>query len=206
MCPKCTRDVETSEHIFRGCPSIAEKWRKLDFEWPNDIANGVESYIRNVDVVQRKLHVRRVENESWKPPKDPFLKINFDAAFQGNDRRSYSGAVSLGDRFRDSIGDGRRGRLVSDKKDESCTYTIKRGVDERWEYLSGRVCVGLCERCDGQRSARMTVGGKGKKWWRCSLMASQETLMGFEGGKGCRFGFHGVADCPWKGKVDACSM
>ncbi|MBA0849922.1 hypothetical protein Goshw_022779 [Gossypium schwendimanii] len=116
MRPKCTRDVETSEHIFRDCPSIAEIWRKISNSlmillmdlyknglitlFPHSLLlyeELVESYIRDVDVVQRKLHVRRVENESWKPPKDPFLKINFDAAFQGNDRRSYSGVMEEGD-------------------------------------------------------------------------------------------------------------
>ncbi|MBA0770339.1 hypothetical protein Gotri_018990 [Gossypium trilobum] len=125
MCSKFTGDVKTSKHIFRGYPSVAKIWRKLDFEWPDDIANGslqewlnyivstfstttcriddliiskhkiqrVESYIREVDVVQRKLPIRRVENECWKPLEAHFLKINFDATFQRNDRRSCTGIV-----------------------------------------------------------------------------------------------------------------
>ncbi|MBA0793209.1 hypothetical protein Gohar_017627, partial [Gossypium harknessii] len=183
MCPKCTRDVETCEHIFRDCPSIAEIWRKRIL-LSQDIIHKVESYIRDVDVVQRKLHVRReiilggnyqkLGGSSGRLKNNSKLSHTYEFSSRGP---CMSSGSKFGDRFRDSIGDGRRGRLVSDRKDESCTYTIKRGVDERWEYLSGRVCVGLCEGCDGQRSARMTVGGRGKKWWRCSLMASQETLM-----------------------------
>lgn len=144
MCPKCTRDVETSEHIFSDYPSVAEIWRKLDLEWPDNIANSslqdwlnyivssfstttcravictlwyiwstrnrlihdrriilsqdiihiVEAYIREVNGVQRKLPVKRVKCERWRLLEASFLKVNFDAAFKGNDRRSCTEIVT----------------------------------------------------------------------------------------------------------------
>ncbi|MBA0653759.1 hypothetical protein Goklo_020895, partial [Gossypium klotzschianum] len=86
-------DVKTSKHIFRGYPSVVKIWRKLDFEWPDDIANGSLQEWLNYIVSTAKLPIRRVENECWKPLEAHFLKINFDATFQRNDRRSCTGIV-----------------------------------------------------------------------------------------------------------------
>ncbi|MBA0812754.1 hypothetical protein Gohar_026693, partial [Gossypium harknessii] len=48
---------------------------------PHDIIYKVESYIREVDELQRKLPTRRVDSERWRPLEFPFHKLNFDAAF-----------------------------------------------------------------------------------------------------------------------------
>ncbi|MBA0597482.1 hypothetical protein Gorai_007286 [Gossypium raimondii] len=34
-----------------------------------------------------------MERERWKPPENPFVKINFDAAYKKDDNRSCSGIV-----------------------------------------------------------------------------------------------------------------
>ncbi|PPD93518.1 hypothetical protein GOBAR_DD09547 [Gossypium barbadense] len=34
-----------------------------------------------------------MERERWKPPENPFVKINFDAAYKKDDKRSCSGIV-----------------------------------------------------------------------------------------------------------------
>ncbi|KAG8481358.1 hypothetical protein CXB51_026131 [Gossypium anomalum] len=50
---------------------------------PHDIICKVESYIREVDELQRKLPTRRVGNKRWRPLEFLFHKLNFDAAFNG---------------------------------------------------------------------------------------------------------------------------
>ncbi|TYJ39892.1 hypothetical protein E1A91_A04G100800v1 [Gossypium mustelinum] len=59
-----------------------------------DIIHIVEAYIREVNGVQRKLPVKRVKSERWRLLEASFLKVNFDAAFKGNDRRSCTEIVT----------------------------------------------------------------------------------------------------------------
>ncbi|KAG8488156.1 hypothetical protein CXB51_018812 [Gossypium anomalum] len=43
--------------------------------------------------MQNKLPVGRIEYERWRPPDSPFLKINYDVAFNGKGMRSCTGIV-----------------------------------------------------------------------------------------------------------------
>ncbi|MBA0599707.1 hypothetical protein Gorai_005914, partial [Gossypium raimondii] len=61
----------------------------------HDIIYKVESYIREVDELQRKLPTRRVGNECWRPLEFPFHKLNFDAAFNRCGKRSCTGIVAV---------------------------------------------------------------------------------------------------------------
>lgn len=45
------------------------------------LAAKVHTYLSEFDVLQARLSVRRVGPELWQPPKDTWLKINFDVAF-----------------------------------------------------------------------------------------------------------------------------
>ncbi|MBA0578444.1 hypothetical protein Gorai_020726, partial [Gossypium raimondii] len=42
---------------------------------------------------ENKLPVGRIEYERWRPPDSPFLKINYDVAFNGKEMRSCTGIV-----------------------------------------------------------------------------------------------------------------
>ncbi|MBA0816643.1 hypothetical protein Gohar_001284 [Gossypium harknessii] len=53
-----------------------------------DISHKVIFYVREVDVINDKLPVQRVSYEKWRPPEEPFFKVNFDAAFQSHSKRA----------------------------------------------------------------------------------------------------------------------
>ncbi|MFQ6650620.1 hypothetical protein Gotur_023253 [Gossypium turneri] len=58
-----------------------------------DISHKVIFYVREVDVINDKLPVQRVSYEKWRPPEEPFFKVNFDAAFQSHSKRFCLGII-----------------------------------------------------------------------------------------------------------------
>ncbi|PPD82018.1 hypothetical protein GOBAR_DD21049 [Gossypium barbadense] len=68
---------------------IHERQKKSGLE----IANFVRSYIIELDGLEKVLPANLLGNESWKPPKSPFARINFDIAYNKKDNRSSSGLM-----------------------------------------------------------------------------------------------------------------
>lgn len=53
----------------------------------------VRSYLRELDGLKVVLPIKPKVEELWKPPKSPFVKINFDVTFRKDEHKSCSGIV-----------------------------------------------------------------------------------------------------------------
>ncbi|KAG8474807.1 hypothetical protein CXB51_031504 [Gossypium anomalum] len=97
-CPRCTNCPETTDYVF-DCPSAVAVWSRLGFRWAleqNQLQYKdwfIQSYIKEIDGVKKKLPVNPVQKENWKPPEGLNVKINFDAAFDRQNKRSCIGIV-----------------------------------------------------------------------------------------------------------------
>ncbi|MBA0758148.1 hypothetical protein Gotri_021170 [Gossypium trilobum] len=61
-----------------------------------EISDWTINYLRELDGLEKKTLTRRIGHEMWEPPCDPFIKINFDGAFNPYQERSSSEALWLG--------------------------------------------------------------------------------------------------------------
>ncbi|MBA0832438.1 hypothetical protein Goarm_016827, partial [Gossypium armourianum] len=53
-------------------------------------------YIIELDGLEIVLHVKCMGDTRWKPPDNPFVRINFDAAYKTTNKMSCSGLVIRG--------------------------------------------------------------------------------------------------------------
>ncbi|MFQ6636590.1 hypothetical protein Gotur_014152 [Gossypium turneri] len=127
--PRCINYPETTDHVFKDCPFAVAVWSRLGFRWSlkqnqlqykdwgfwmarNKLVHEnlvqfetyliqfIQSYIKEIDGVKKKLPVNPEQKENWKPPEGLNVKINFDAAFDRQKKRSCIGIV-----IRNSDGD-----------------------------------------------------------------------------------------------------
>ncbi|KAG8501226.1 hypothetical protein CXB51_003348 [Gossypium anomalum] len=83
-----------SLHVQFGIVDRKDKWiHERQKKSRLEIANFVRSYIIELDGLEKVLPANLLGNESWKPPKSPFARINFDIAYNKKDNRSCSGLV-----------------------------------------------------------------------------------------------------------------
>ncbi|KAK5824516.1 hypothetical protein PVK06_019291 [Gossypium arboreum] len=85
---------------------IPERQRKTGLK----VADFVRNYICELDGLRNVLLAKMMERERWKPPENPFVKINFDSAYKKDENRSCSGIV-----IKDSDGRVLGSRIVLNK-------------------------------------------------------------------------------------------
>ncbi|MBA0580709.1 hypothetical protein Gorai_022915, partial [Gossypium raimondii] len=91
----CLTSLETLEHIFRDCPSVAGVWDDLQIIWPNDFSEiSSQDWFYYVLVVSNITFSRQA-----RPSEGTMLKVNFDAASNANSMLSCAGIV-----IRDNLG------------------------------------------------------------------------------------------------------
>ncbi|MFQ6634274.1 hypothetical protein Gotur_011720 [Gossypium turneri] len=61
---------------------------KGDRQTPFDTAHFIITYVQELDGINQKLHVRRVETERWRLLESLYVKIYFDVTFQNHSKRS----------------------------------------------------------------------------------------------------------------------
>lgn len=49
-----------------------------------DMVRFIVSYLKELEAIKSRLSARCVQQERWRPPEQTFVKIHFDASFQGN--------------------------------------------------------------------------------------------------------------------------
>ncbi|MBA0750864.1 hypothetical protein Gogos_002246 [Gossypium gossypioides] len=103
------QEDESLEHAFRDCQAVKEIWSMLDISWPTEMScasykqwmdwlfmNSSSDLCRtiicaiwviwsdkNKQVHERKIR-QNIDTTRWRPPERSFVKINFDATFQGH--------------------------------------------------------------------------------------------------------------------------
>ncbi|MFQ6667849.1 hypothetical protein Gotur_033734 [Gossypium turneri] len=105
-CSWCGRAAETTNHIFRECPGVISIWKELSFseilqvphteffQSGKEIAKFIKSYIFELNGIEEKTPKVLAGIRKWKYPPDQFVKINFDAAFDGNLNQSAARIVA----------------------------------------------------------------------------------------------------------------
>ncbi|KAG8491705.1 hypothetical protein CXB51_015144 [Gossypium anomalum] len=112
ICRRCNNGSETREHVFKECPVAQETWSMLGFNWPSQEANSdFSDWLNNIFELFSFNQCRTIacalwvlwnprnrfihEGElKWDAPTDPWVKINFDAAFKKELKESCSGIVA----------------------------------------------------------------------------------------------------------------
>lgn len=70
------------------------------FSSTQQIAHKILQYLQELRGIQKKLPISPVGFEIWKPPEDPYIKINFDTTLLESSSKSCSGIVIRDSRSR----------------------------------------------------------------------------------------------------------
>ncbi|XVF41198.1 hypothetical protein PTKIN_Ptkin01aG0260900 [Pterospermum kingtungense] len=107
LCAQCNTEVETGLHAIRVCPVSMQQFGFASWTLWNERNKEIHADVRTLAHVAGKVHcfieeykVAMLRNETciseesayWEKPKEPFMKVNFNGAF---DKASSSGGVGI---------------------------------------------------------------------------------------------------------------
>ncbi|MBA0568541.1 hypothetical protein Golob_006032 [Gossypium lobatum] len=118
LCPRCCKSLEDSIHMFREFPILEETWiatskqcrifycglwtlctsrnclvHEMKTMFGKEILDWTITYVREPKGIEKEKLTRMRDLDKWEPPHEPFLKINFDEAYDPQHARFGSGVV-----------------------------------------------------------------------------------------------------------------
>ncbi|KAA3475505.1 reverse transcriptase [Gossypium australe] len=103
LCPRCGSGEETTNHLFRVCPTSVMIWSDLPeivtvFSSSTDFVEWLTKTLANLsltelDAIRRVNQSTLTETVKWRSPLCQTVKINFDGAFDARFKLSASGVV-----------------------------------------------------------------------------------------------------------------
>ncbi|MBA0603061.1 hypothetical protein Gorai_003221, partial [Gossypium raimondii] len=137
-----------------------------------------------VDVINDKLPVRRVGYEKWKPPEEPFFKVNFDAAFQSHSKRFWSGIIVRDGRSQSSC-------MSPSSKIEATSRASRDGVKRNANGIAHILAGGL------KRGDNTNLGEGMSEYLVDELENDSQVGHAIKGEPILGFQFEGAPLCPW---------
>ncbi|KAK5771344.1 hypothetical protein PVK06_047543 [Gossypium arboreum] len=135
--------------------SIRNKWAHTKtFISPRQILRQTIDFLNEIDEIAKNLPVTKVGCERCRPPEVPFIKINFDAAFQATTSISYSRII---------VRDG-RSRILSIRASPfaaealACLQSLKVGRDQGLREVMEGDSLSVIKKARSENLDRSSIG------------------------------------------------